>query len=48
MARDRSIIACKWLEFETTEYNHITKKFETKTQLEWLKLANKNQSTRFN
>ena len=24
------------------------KQFETKTQLEWLKLANKNQSTRFN
>ena len=48
MERDRSTIARKWLEFETTEHNNITKKFETKTQLEWLKLANKNQSTRFN
>ena len=26
MARDRSTIARKWLEFETTEYNHITQK----------------------
>ncbi len=42
MTKDRSTTAKKWLAFKTTEYNHKTKRFETKTQAEWIKLSKKN------
>mgnify|MGYP001161228176 FL=1 len=36
--KDRSVVPRYWLEFETTEYNKLTGKVETHTQLEWMSI----------
>ena len=36
--KDRTVVPRYWLEFETTEYNKLTCKVETHTQLEWMSI----------
>ena len=48
MALNRREVINKWIRLKNTEINPKTGVEETHNQLEWLKLANKNQSTRFN
>ena len=38
MALNRRTVPMKWLEFRTTEYNKLTGKVETHTQLEWMSM----------
>ncbi len=40
--KDRSSVSKYWLEAETTEFNKLTGKVETHSQLEWMLIRNPN------